>query len=368
MAFNWGAINPWTIGSIATEVGKESASRLFGDNSYDIRNPFETGYAVTPNTSAVLGNKQPSTGFDVEGWSKQLSDQGGNTGGTDQTQTSGSTGSTGGRVTAPSKPAYSQQDLDYLNNQEGLYNSLMGSADRTLASGLTGINDKYTLGVNNANTQYGRATSDYDQKEYDTKFGMQNTMRGAKANSRSLADSVRRILGLAGAAGGTAMQDAMGAVAQDMTGKENAILGDYGANMAQVKKGREDTKTDYDNLLTELQGQKQTAEQNLRAGVMQQKQGLNNSLAQIASERAKLLGGNPVSELNRFQNQYLDYQRQIDDLPNQFRNAVTPRDVKIAPVSLKDYFVDKTGIQRNERSGYSPYAQFLQKKTDEEEL
>jgi hypothetical protein len=280
------------------------------------------------------------------------------------TGTGTGTGSTG----TTTAPKYSQADLDALNEQERLYRALFGSADATLNSGISNLDNTLAGERNKANTSYGRATAGYDQKEYDTKMGMQGQMRGAMTNSGMLADSVRRILGMAGAAGGTAMRDAYGAVAKDMKGKENALMGDYGQNIGLLKKARDETQVDYDSLLSELQNQRQTGEQNLRAGILGQKQGLQRSLDEIAQERQRLMGGNQLSGLQSMTNNYLKYQSDIDALPGQYANTIKARDVKAAPVSLKDYFVGQTNLGQNQRSGnYSPYSDFLAKRKPEEE-
>lgn len=270
--------------------------------------------------------------------------------------------------TGTSAPAYDPKDLDYLNSQESLYSQLLSRVDPTLNTGLQGITDQYQKGVNNANTQYGRAQSDFDQKEYTTKTGMQSTMGGAKANSRTLADSVRRILGLAGAAGGTAMSDATQAIGMDMQGKENAILGDYNLNLGQLKRGREETETDYNSLLGDLGEQRTSNERSLRGDVAAKKQSLQQILDEIKARRASLVGGDYKGAIQSGIDNFLGYEDQINALPNQYKNVIKGRDVKVAPVSLKDYFVDKTGIQRNQTSqGGNPYAEMLLRRNQEEE-
>jgi hypothetical protein len=282
------------------------------------------------------------------------------------------TGGNGGITTGSGGgSSYDPADLAYLDDQKSLYERLLQSADSTLGSGLNSILDQYNQSKNKANTQFGRAETDYNQKEYETNYGKQQSINKVNANSRTLANSVRRLLGLAGASGGSAMDDANTAIAREASQNRTGVLGDYATNMGQLKTGRDRTKEDYDALLGELEAQKRGSEESLRAGVESQKQSIWNTLADITGKRASLMGGNYQAvraAQDPYRQSYLNAQNTIDQLPNQFRNAVTARDVSVAPVSLKDYFVNKANVSANRggQEAYSPYSQFLNKKRQEE--
>ena len=296
----------------------------------------------------------------------------GNDGATQSTanynQTSGTGRSTG---TASRGPAYDPNDLAYLNSQEALYNNLMARLDNTRNIGLRNIDNQYQSGLDKANTSYSKAKTAYDTQEQDTKTKKVDAFGKVDANTNSLAASVRRILGLAGAAGSSAMDDLQGGIAKVASQNRSGVLGDYATNMRGLTTARKDSETDYNALLGELDSQKRQGRENFEAGVLGQRQTLNNSLSDIAARRAQLLGQNPANALRGYTDRYLGYQDQIDALPNQYFKGITARDVKSTPVSLKDYMVDRAAINANREMGAqpnSPYAQFLKKQQEEEIL
>ena len=296
----------------------------------------------------------------------------GNDGATQSTanynQTSGTGRSTG---TASRGPAYDPNDLAYLNSQEALYNNLMARLDNTRNIGLRNIDNQYQSGLDKANTSYSKAKTAYDTQEQDTKAKKVDAFGKVDANTNSLAASVRRILGLAGAAGSSAMDDLQGGIAKVASQNRSGVLGDYATNMRGLATARKDSETDYNALLGELDSQKRQGRENFEAGVLGQRQTLNNSLSDIAARRAQLLGQNPANALRGYTDRYLGYQDQIDALPNQYFKGITARDVKSTPVSLKDYMVDRAAINANREMGAqpnSPYAQFLKKQQEEEIL
>jgi hypothetical protein len=207
-------------------------------------------------------------------------------------------------------------------------------------------------------------------KEKSTKDARSGAFDKVNQNTNSLANSVRRILGLAGAAGSSAMVDISRGIAGEASRNRSNVLQDYAQNMGQLDEARRYSDEDYNALLGDLGRQRNTAKENFLRGITGQRQSLQGTIDEIAAKRAALLGGDASAALRQGQERYLGYEDQINALPNQFRNAITARDVAAKPISLKDYAVDRQAINANNSMGndqYSPYGQFMRKQQDEEE-
>jgi hypothetical protein len=282
--------------------------------------------------------------------------------------TGGATGSYSGGGT--SQPAYSQQDLDYLDNQRSLYQALLDRIGSTETSGLNNIENQYQGGLDQANTSRSRTLSDYMTKENSTREARSSAFDKVNQNTNSLANSVRRILGLAGAAGSSAMGDITRGVAGEASRNRSNVLQDYAGNMGQLDQARKYSDDDYNALLGDLGRQRNTAKENFQRGILGQRQGLQSTIDEIAAKRAALMGGDATAALRQGQERYLGFEDQINALPNQFNNTIKARDVAAKPISLKDYMVDRQAINANNSMGndqYSPYGQFMKKQQDEEE-
>lgn len=264
--------------------------------------------------------------------------------------------------------SYNPNDLAYLDSQQSLYERLLQSADGALNSGLQKLNDSTTSARNQATLKNSRAMRDYETKRTDTQNSKNQALGSVNTNARTLSDSLRRMLGMASGSGSSAYQiTAPNAVARQASQQRNSVMSNYGQNERDIDTAVGDTKVDFTNLLQEIANQRRQREEELRAGVYGQQQGINQSLAEIASERARLQGGNSLSAMRPYQDRYLGLQTQIDQLPTQFRTDITSRDLNVKTPNLRDYMVDRQAINANRQgqSQYSPYSQFLRK--DEEE-
>lgn len=269
-----------------------------------------------------------------------------------------------------SKPAYSQEDMDYLNNQESLYNTLLGSLGGTLTSGLSKLDTSEAGARGSAKLSNDRAMRDYNLKREDSKRGKQDAIGNVDNNARSLSDSIRRILGMASGSGSSAYRFAApNAIARDASKKRSSVMNSYGQNERNLDLAVDDTDVDYGNLLNEITNKRRTEEESLRAGILGQEQGIQQSLGEIAGERARLRGGNVLNASRPFQDRYLGIQNEIGALPNRFAVS-NPREVKVTQPQLSDYLVDRTALNATQQSGqkqYSPYSAFLNKQRDDEE-
>ena len=103
--------------------------------------------------------------------------------------------------TSPYGNASLNEDQSYLNDQEGLLRGMLGKYDTTLNQGKTSIQDSYNKEATRANQQRSQAMEDFNVKREDTTRAKVNAVGQANTNSRTLADSVRRILGMASGSG-----------------------------------------------------------------------------------------------------------------------------------------------------------------------
>ena len=265
-------------------------------------------------------------------------------------------------------PAYDPSELAYLDQQQSLYDRLLKSADRSLSSGVTDLSNSTTAARNKANSQRSRALEDFGIQREDTTRGQQGALDKVDTNSRTLRDSLMRILGLA-ASGGSAFDVADNAVARDASKNRAGVQEDYASNWRGLDLSERRANEDYQSLLDEIEADRRSKEQSLRGGVLDTKQGLEQALAQIAADRARLLGGDQLAASRPYVNNYLSMQDQIDSLPSRFRTAVSARDLNVQTPTLRDYMVDRASIGANQsqdtsQAQYSPYAQFLNKEDD----
>lgn len=279
-------------------------------------------------------------------------------------------GGGGGRA---SGPAYNPADLAYLDSQTGTLQRMLQSADTGLNNGLTNLGDSFNKESSNVNQQRSRALEDYGKQEVLSQQGKDQSLGKVDTNARTLNDSLRRILGMAAGSGSSAYLTAPKAVARQASGQREGVLSDYATNADALHTAEERAKTDFQSLLDNLWAQKNQKESDLRSGVLNNKNSINQQLGSVAAQRSSLLGGSYKSAIAAQQPYAAAInanQGALDNLFNQFRSPtynITPVNAK--PVDLKQYAVDKAAINTNSQSGtqdaYSPYSFFLKKQQDQ---
>lgn len=262
-----------------------------------------------------------------------------------------------------------EQDLQYLDQQRNRYQGLLDDSNIFQQKALEKLSNSFTDATNSANLQQGRALQDYNTKEYETDRGREQSLGKVNDNAYNLNRSLRSLLGMASGAGSSAFKFAApGAVAKVAGSERGRVLSDYSDNMNRLKTARGRTNEDFENYLADLGRQKSTKEGELKTGYLQQQQSIYDILSQIASQRADLTGGNALAATAPFVSAYDDLQSKIVGLADS--PSVATRDVNVAPVSLRDYIVDRQAINANNQfgtSGNSPYSQFLMRQRQEDE-
>lgn len=269
---------------------------------------------------------------------------------------------------------YDPADLAYLQDQRSRLQNQLSSSNTALNNGLTQLGDSYNKEVSGANTKRSQTLEDFAVKKEDTTRGKDQALGKVDTNARTLAESVRRRLGMASGSNSSAYQlAAPNAVARDATKNRTGVLENYGQNFRDLGTAEDRAKSEYDSLLQDLEAQRKTRESDFRASILGQQNNISNSLAEVARQEALLRGGgyNQVkSAMAPYVGEIDSRQAQIDNLFNQFRTPFSVKAVDVKAPTLRDYTVDRAAISANGTQGesqYSPYLQFL-KKQDEQSL
>jgi hypothetical protein len=277
----------------------------------------------------------------------------------------------GGGSRAAAAPAYNPDDLNYLNDQENRLRAMFGEADTALNQGRQGIADEFGRTEQRKREDQARVNRDYDNKEADTTTKKQSALGKVNDNARTLANSVRRKLALASGTSSSAYQDeAPQAVAKEATEGRTNVLEDFAGNFNALKRAREDTKSEFERMFEDLRIQRQGRERQLEEGVMANRQDIDTKLSNLASERAKLLGGG-YKDVRIAQQPYeaaINARKaEISSLFDKYRTPFTPQAVNVANPSLRDYLVERKGItpEQQQVETYNDYLTKL-KKQDEE--
>lgn len=271
---------------------------------------------------------------------------------------------------AQAAPAYDANELRALDQQKSLYERLLESAKGTLAAGLNSLADSYNLNLNRTNQDRSRALQNYSDQRNEVETSREKALNNVGDNSRTARNSLMRVLGMA-SGGGSAFDMADSAVAREATKNRSNVLDSYTSNVTNLGKAEEDAKTQFQRILEDLGTQKKSREGELRSGVLTQQQTIEAQLAQLAADRARLLGGDQFAAAEPYRQNYLNYQNQIDQIPGQFRTAVDYNPASLQQPTLKDYLVDRASIggqAQGQQTQYSPYANFLRKQQDEQRL
>ena len=264
-------------------------------------------------------------------------------------------------------------DLAYFDDQTNRYKSLLDQADQYLQQGQTNIQDSYNKQLTQANQDRSRALENFDTQRQDTTNAEQKALGTVDTNARTLADQVRRIIGLASGSGSSAYQFAApGAVARDASQKRSNVVDTYATNWRDLATSENRAKSDFDQLLSDLETARKGQQSSLETSIGQQKQGILSTLADIALQRAQAQGaGYYVAKAAAapYNTQYDAIGNGLLSLFDKYRTPV----LDVAPVTvnapaLRDYAVDRTAANvasTGSANTGDPYAYLLKKKNEQ---
>lgn len=322
---------------------------------------------ASPLSMGTVQNVQPALGD----WINQ---SGSNAIGSGQYEDSGTSGYyTGG--SGSSSPSYSTADLAYLNDQAARLQAQQASADRALTSGLTQLGDSYNKEVSGANLNQSRALEDFNTKRLDTTKAKDTALGRVDTNARTLANSLRQRIGMASGSNSSAYQiTAPGAVARDASKDRTGVVETYGTNFRNLDTSENRVKTDFESLLSDLEAQRKSRESDFRSGILEKKNAIDNSLAEVARQKALLMGGG-YDQVRIAMAPYtaaIDSRTsEIDGLFDKYRTPYNVKAVDVRTPDLANYTVDKAQINANNQSGVdatNPYSSFLKQKDETQQL
>ena len=293
--------------------------------------------------------------------------QGANTGTTQTNTTPTNT------YSAPAQPAYSAEDLAYLDSQAGLLDRQMGRTGSTLASALDAILQNYNKELGTANTARGRNIEDFDTKTQISEQGRGRELGKVDTSARVLADSLRQRLGLASGSGSSAYQiTAPNAVARQASEQRGDVLEDYSANFKALDTDKRRAEEDFGSLLEELGRQKTAKEGGAIQDTETQRNSIRENQRQLAGQRQQLLGGGYTGVRNAMapiDAQIAQGESLIDSIYSKYAAKYNVNPLKVNNTQLRDYAVDKAAVRDNAATGNTnEYAPYKPRLDDDEEL
>lgn len=266
------------------------------------------------------------------------------------------------------------ETLAYLADQEGLLRQMLGQTGIRRDQGLTQIGDEFNREQSSANQQRGRFVEDLNVKREDTTRDKMGAIGRVDNNARTLADSVRRQIGMASGSGSSAYKFAApGAVAKVASEERSGVQDTYGKNFRDLATTEKRGNEDFESLLADLQAQRQQKERGLREGIGEQEIGITGQLADLARQRASAQGGdyNAIRAASSgLQADRQARQQQLNELFDKFRTPYAIKPVNVQTPELSAYNTDRAAIGQNQQTGANdptaPYGRFLRPEDEEE--
>ena len=316
--------------------------------------------ATAPDTNAPAPSA-PRVNADDESGSTQIGLNGVTSGGA---YTSG-----GGAGGASRAPAYSQEDLAYLDSQMGNLNNQYGRTDTTLRDALDAVLQNYNKELGGANLTRGRNIEDFNTKTQVSEQGRGRELGKVDTNARMLANSLRQRLGL-GAGASSAQNVAGEAVARQASEQRGDVLGDYAANFMELDTNKRRSEEDYNSMLKELDTQKLQREGGVRGDIETQRNSIRENQGRIAGEKAKLLGGGYTgvrSAMAPYDAKIAGGESLIDSIYSKYAAKYNVNPLQTRNTNLRDYATDNVAVRDQAQGGeeYSPYKNPFQE--DEEQ-
>lgn len=267
---------------------------------------------------------------------------------------------------------YSAQ-LGQISAQEAAYQQALAKLQGGYGQGYQNIDDNYQKSLSNANLQQDRATQNYNTQITDTEAGKDKAIGTVDTNARTLANSLRQMLGLASGSGSSAYQvTAPGAVNRKASLERGDVQSDFGKNFRNIDTAKKTTDEDYNSLLGELSDQRNTSKRDFETQMGEQYNQIQGNLADLAAQKSAYQGGNASAIASAgapIRADIASRDAQLNSLFDKYRTAPTVRSLSVAPVDLKNYTVDKGTIggadQQQTVAAGTPYVDPFGKKKDD---
>lgn len=333
---NWGtplgfAYNPLgTWASLIGDIASPGTDVLPG-----VDNPFNNG---TKDNSSAYGGSLNSVGPSNFGGS-----------------TLGASTSGGGGGGGVARPVVDPNEIAYWDDTIGSLNRLLQSSETQKAQGLEQLGNSYNQQLSRSNEAESKALRDYGIKREDTTRDKQSNLGAIDTRARTTNDSLRRLLGLAGAGISSAADFAApNAVARQAGQQRSQTLDQFGRNARNIDLAEGDAKTGFANQRQDLESQKREKEQNFLRGILESQNSIFDNLSNAATQKGLAQGGNYTSTAGArmpFQNAISERRSALDNLFNQYRDPqFAVKNVEVKTPELGQYTNDRIALQAGQQN------------------
>lgn len=232
----------------------------------------------------------------------------------------------GASTTGGSAPDVSAYDLASSQAQKA-YDRL----DNAQRSGESSINSSYQDALKQLLGGYNTSQAAYKSNDLQTRQGYVAGKNSIGANAGSTLSGLQRLLGSRGAGGGSAYNIAApDAVARAASQQYNDVGNQFSQNENILNTNWGQYQQNYDNSLLGAKKSRENLLQQNEQSINQNRAELQNTLAQLASQRAQALGGNQADAAQPYLNKANSI---LDQLSNY---KVSPVDYKTAAYKAPD--------------------------------
>ena len=266
-----------------------------------------------------------------------------------------------------SAPSYSRDDLAYIDGQLAALNNQYGRLDTTERNSLDAVEQRYNQQLGETNQARGRAIEDFNTKFQVSDQGRQKSLGQVETNARTLADSLRRRIGMASGSGSSAYQvTAPGAVAQQASDQRANVLDDYSQNFLALETDKKRAEEDFEKALTGLSNWKNESTMGVKNDIGLKRNEITEAQGRAAGERAKLMNGGYAgirSAMQPYEQQINERNSFLDGLYDKYASKYQAKPVQVANTQLRDYAVDQAAVADNTARGNTnetaPYRTYL---------
>ena len=276
-----------------------------------------------------------------------------------------------GSSTSGSSTGYTSGDIQALQQNADLLNSLLGRISTKTQQGQQTIDDQYNQQLANANLDKEKQLGVYNDQVTAQKTGREGQLGQINQNANVGMNSLRNIIGRSSGSGSSVYQDLLPyLVGNDMSTKRRGVMETTGTNLQNIDKSKNQYEADFAGVLQDLANQKKSNENNLYSGIESQRQNLLGQQMTNAAQLAQARGGGASAvkaAVTPFQSQYDQSLNAVDNFFNQFKPSYTPNQKAAPTADLGTYTVDRATVNAGNTDqasmdGSNPYAQLLRKK------
>lgn len=248
-----------------------------------------------------------------------------------------------------------QYTIGSIDNEINRINQALGNLDATRGAGLTQLDDEYNKGASRINQQLSSALSKYATKTADTKRDFARSTEDIGINANNKYQALMNLLGRSGSGRSSAADNVVPyAVSQDASKSRGEVADSYALNRRDLRDAEDDTKQSASNNLQDLGDQRRTKQASLTQDIEGKRSDYNNTLASLRGQRTQAAGGSWAQAKNDMQGN-INARDQIDralaNLLNNYRNAYTVQDVSVKDPTMKNYATDLNGVDVSDPNG-----------------